>query len=96
MSHYKGEEGENFTKLSVRYFSYNRKSKDERTDVKNCITASGKNSSTLSCELSRKRRKIIKPPTFARAPKTTQVINFWARPVQSIRVFCAGAQKPLK
>jgi hypothetical protein len=60
--------------------------------INQCITASGKNSSTLSCRLSRRRRKITKPPTFARAPKNNQIINFGARPVQSIRVFCVCAQ----
>ena len=39
-----------------------------------------------------KKKKITKPPAFARAPKTNQIINFGARPVQSIRVFCACAQ----
>ena len=39
-----------------------------------------------------KKKKITKPPAFALAPKTNQIINFGARPVQSIRVFCACAQ----
>jgi hypothetical protein len=39
-----------------------------------------------------KKKKITKPPAFARAPKTNQIINFGARPVQSIRVFCACAR----
>jgi hypothetical protein len=39
-----------------------------------------------------KKKKITKPPAFALAPKTNQIINFGARPVQSIRVFCACTQ----
>ncbi len=42
--------------------------------------------------ISRRRKKITKPPTFAHEPKTNQIINFGARPVQLIRVFCACAQ----